>query len=569
MLIPGSRLPTVGSTIRKGGTVVSNQPAVRMTTGESAVATLIANGVDTVYCLPGVQNDHLFDALHGAQDKLRIIHTRHEQGAAYMALGAAMATGKPQVYAVVPGPGFLNTTGALCTAYAVNAPVLALVGQIPSAAIGRGYGLLHEIPDQLGVMRGLTKYADRIDAPHDAPVKVNEAFRQMRSDRPRPTALECALDVWARRAPVSIPAAASPSQALLDPDLLARAAKLLGEARNPLIIVGGGAQHASAEITALAEMLQAPVVAHRMGHGVVDRRNPLSANVIEGHALWEHADVVIGIGTRFNLQYQQWGTDAEMKIIRVDSDAQELDRYERPAISLCGDAAAVASALLNALPAHNRARESRATELLSLRTKVTAQLAFLQPQIGYLDAIRAELPVDGIFVDELTQLGYAARMVFPVHEPRTFISPGYQGTLGWGVATAIGVKAARPDRKVVAVSGDGGFLFNAQELATAVQQRIPIVIVLVNDNAYGNVRRIQATQYGNRLIASDLRNPDFQKFVDSFGALALKAGSPAELRAALRTAFAADVPAVIEVPAGPMPDPWNTLRAPRNRPRRG
>jgi acetolactate synthase-1/2/3 large subunit len=137
------------------------------------------------------------------------------------------------------------------------------------------------------------------------------------------------------------------------------------------------------------------------------------------------------------------------------------------------------------------------------------------------------------------------------------------------VATALGVKIARPDRKVVAVSGDGGFLFNAQELATAVQQRIPIVVVLVNDNAYGNVRRIQSTSFGNRLIASDLHNPDFQKFVDSFGALALKANSPDELRAALRTAFKADVPAVIEVPAGPMPDPWGTLRPPRNRPRKG
>ncbi|MGE0224063.1 MAG: thiamine pyrophosphate-dependent enzyme [Acetobacteraceae bacterium] len=548
---------------------MTNAEARRMTTGEAAVATLIENGVDTVYCLPGVQNDYLFDALHGAQDRLRIVHTRHEQGAAYMALGAAMASGKPGVYAVVPGPGFLNTTGALCTAYAVNAPVLALVGQIPAAAIGRGYGLLHEIPDQLSIMRGLTKFADRIHAPHDAPLKVNEAFRQMISDRPRPAALECALDVWARRAPVALPAAAGADNALVDPDLLARAAKMLGEAKNPLIIVGGGAQHASAEVTALAEMLQAPVIAHRMGHGIVDRRNPLSVNLVEGHALWEHADVVLGIGTRLNIQYMQWGTDAEMKIIRVDADAQELDRYERPAIGLCGDAAQVLLGLLDAVPAHNSARPPRREELSALRAKVAGQLAFLQPQIGYLDAIRAELPDDGIFVDELTQLGYAARMVFPVYQPRSFISPGYQGTLGWGVATALGVKVARPDRKVVAVSGDGGFLFNAQELATAVQQRIPVVIVLVNDNAYGNVRRIQRDQFGNRLIASELHNPDFRKFVESFGAMALKAASPDDLRSALRTAFQADVPAVIEIPAGPMPDPWASLRPPRNRPRRG
>jgi len=537
----------------------------RMTTGEAAVATLIQNGIDTVYCLPGVQNDHLFDALYGAQNQIRPIHTRHEQGAAYMALGDAMARGKPAVYAVVPGPGFLNTTAALSTAYAVNAPVLALVGQIPAAAIGRGYGLLHEIPDQIGVMRGLTKYADRIHAPHDAPLKVNEAFRQMRTDRPRPAALECALDVWARRAPVGIPAAVPVETPAIDPDLLSRAAKLLGEAKNPLIIVGGGAQDAGPEVTALAELLQAPAVAHRMGQGVVDRRNPLAANLVEGHALWAEADVVLAIGTRLNIQYMQWGTDSAMKIIRVDADAQELDRYERPAIGLCGDAAPILRALLNAVPGHNRLRPSRRDELLGLRAKVSGQLAFLQPQIGYLEAIRAELPEDGIFVDELTQLGYTGRLTFPVYQPRSFISPGYQGTLGWGVATALGVKVARPDRKVVAVSGDGGFLFNAQELATAVQHRIPVVTVLVNDSAYGNVRRIQRDNYGNRLIASNLRNPDFQKFTESFGAMALKATSPAELRTALRTAFAADVPAVIEVPADPMPDPWGVLRPPRNR----
>jgi acetolactate synthase I/II/III large subunit len=537
----------------------------KLTTGEAAVATLARNGIDTVYCLPGVQNDYLFDALHGAQDRIRAVHTRHEQGAAYLALGAAMASGKPQVYAVVPGPGFLNTTAALSTAYAVNAPVLALVGQIAQSAIGRGYGHLHEIPDQLGIMRSLTKYADRIHAPHEAPLKVTEAFREMRSGRPRPAALECAIDVWSRRAPVTIPAAAGPEQAAIDPDAIAQAAKLLGEAARPMIVVGGGAQDASAEVTAIAEMVQAPVIAHRMGQGVMDRRNPLAGNILVGHKLWETADVVLAVGTRLNVPLTQWGTDANLKVIHIDADADELDRVQRPAIGIVGDATPVLRALLDALPRHTRRRESRRDEMLGLRAEMDAKVAFLQPQIAYLEAIRAELPEDGVFVDELTQLGYVGRMVFPVYRPRTYISPGYQGTLGWGVATALGVKLARPDKPVVAVSGDGGFLFNAQELATAVQQRIPVVIVLMNDNAYGNVRRIQADMFGNRLIASNLHNPDFQKFVESFGALAMRATSPAELREKLRTALKADMPTVIEVPAGPMPDPWRVLRPPRNR----
>jgi acetolactate synthase-1/2/3 large subunit len=536
-----------------------------MTAGEAIVASLVANGIDTIFCLPGVQNDYLFDALHGAGDKIRPIHTRHEQGAGYMALGKAMASGKPAAYTVVPGPGFLNTTAALCTAYATNAPVLAIIGQIAQGSIGRGYGHLHELPDQLAIMRLLTKHADRIRAPHEAPLKVTEAFRQLQSGRPRPVALECALDVLARRAPVHIPGAAAADIAEIDPDAIARAAKLLGEAQAPLIIVGGGAQHASAEVTAIAELLQAPVVAHRMGQGIVDARHPLAANVLMGHKLWGKADVVLAVGTRLQVQLQQWGTDAALKVVRIDADADELDRIARPTIGITADAADALRLLRNALPAHNRRRESRTAEIADLRAEQQQVTAILQPQIGYLDAIRAELPEDGIFVDELTQLGYAARLVFPVYRPRTFISPGYQGTLGWGVATAIGVKVARPDVPVVAVSGDGGFLFNAQELATAVQQRIPVVIMLVNDGAYGNVRRIQAESFGNRLIASDLRNPDFQKFVDSFGALALRATSPAELRQALRTAFKSDVPAVIEVPAGVMADPWPLMRQPPSR----
>lgn len=542
-----------------------DQPS-KMTTGEAAVAALIQNGIDTMFCLPGVQNDYLFDAMHGAQNRLRVIHTRHEQGAAYMATGAAMATGKPAVYAVVPGPGFLNTTGALCTAYGANAPVLALVGQIAASAIGRGYGHLHEIPDQLGIIRSLTKYADRIRAPYEAPLKVNEAFRQMRSGRQRPVGLECAIDVWSRRAPVAIPAAAEPDQAPIDLDAVVQAAKLLGEAARPVIFVGGGAQDASAEVTAIAEMLQAPVIMHRMGQGVLDRRNPLAGNILVGHKLWETTDAVLAVGTRLNTPLMQWGTDAKLKVVRIDADAEELDRVERPAVGIVGDAAPVLRALLDALPAQVRPRGSRREEMLGLRAEADAKLAFLQPQIDYLNAIRAELPEDGILVDELTQLGYAARVIFPVYRPRTFITTGYQGTLGWGVATAIGVKQAQPGKAVVAISGDGGFLFNAQELATAVQQRIPVVVVLVNDNAYGNVRRIQADMFGNRLIASDLHNPDFQKFVESFGALALRASSPAALREALRVALRSEVPAVIEVPAGPMPDPWKALRPARVRP---
>ena len=192
----------------------SKQPAAetaaRMTTAEAAVAALIAHGINTIYALPGVHNDPLFDALFRAGDSIRTIHTRHEQGAAYMALGAALATGAPQVYTVVPGPGLLNSAAALLTAYGMNAPVLALIGQIAQSAIGRGLGHLHEIRDQAGIIARLVDFSARIREPGEAAGLVADALRAMGTGRPGPAVLECAIDVWGRSSPVPAIAPASP-----------------------------------------------------------------------------------------------------------------------------------------------------------------------------------------------------------------------------------------------------------------------------------------------------------------------------------------------------------------------
>jgi len=203
------------------------------------------------------------------------------------------------------------------------------------------------------------------------------------------------------------------------------------------------------------------------------------------------------------------------------------------------------------------------------QAKMRARLAKLAPQLGFLEAIRAELPEDGIFVDEVTQVGFAARLLWPVYQPRTFLSPGYQDNLGWGFATALGAQHARPDVPVVAISGDGGFLFTSNELATAMRHRIPLTVIVFNDGAFGNVRRIQEESYGNRLIASDLANPDFVRYAQSFGAEAERVRNPQELRPALKRAFKRrDGPTLIEVPVGPMPSPWEFIMMPRVRGRR-
>ena len=536
-----------------------------LSTAQAVVSMLELNGIDTLFCLPGVQNDPFFDALYDRTNAIRPMHARHEQACAYMALGYAMATGKPSAYVVVPGPGFLNTTAALSTAYAVNAPVLALTGQIQQAMIGRNVGLLHELPDQLSIMRGLTKWADRITSPAEAPGLVNEAFRRLLSGRRRPVALECAMDTWARKMPVELPAAAAKADPCpVDEEAIERAARLLGAARKPLIVVGGGAQDAGPHVLQIAEMLEAPVATGRMGQGVIDGRHRLSVTALAAYRFWSEADVVLAAGTRLQPQQMTWGLRPDLKIIRIDIDGEELDRQRKPEIGIIGDAAATLKVLADRLGKHNTKRNGRADEIAKIKGEAMKEVRdTLAPQVSYLDAIRAALPEDGILVDELTQMGYAARLAYPTYRPRTFLSPGYQGTLGWGYATSLGAKVAKPDTPVLSISGDGGFLFTAMEMSTAAQNNIGVVAVVFSDGAYGNVKRIQQQAFNNRTIASDLHNPDFVKLGESFGIASERVRSPAELGTAISRGLSRGGPMLIDCPVGPLPDPWGLVAQPR------
>ena len=538
----------------------------RLTTAEATVETLLRHGIDTVYALPGLHNDPLFDAFYHAAGRLRVIHPRHEQTAAYMALGAALATGKPQAFAVVPGPGMLNAGAALLTAYGMNAPVIALVGQIPQADIDRGHGHLHEIHDQLGLMRHITKWAARIRSPQEAPALVSEAVWQATTGRPRPVALECALDTWARRAEVVLPdAPLPPPAAAIDEEAIAAAAAILGASERPIIVVGGGAIGAGAEIVELAERLEAPVSSYRRGRGVIPSSHRLAVDMPIGHRLWKDADAVLAVGTRFLIQNGNWGIDRNLKVVRLDIDPDEHERFRKPDVALVGDAAPQLRALIAALSRSSRRRPSRADELKGHRAWLAERLSRLQPQLSFLAAIRAALPEDGIFVDEVSQIGFASRVALPIEKPRTFLSPGYQDNLGWGFGTALGVKAAMPDRKVLAIAGDGGFMYQVGELATAARHKLAVVVVVFDNGGFGNVKRIQQERYGNRLIASDLQNPDFCRLADSFGVASFKALDARQLEDCLRKAFALDAPALVWVPHGDVPSPWDLIMMPRVR----
>ena len=312
-------------------------------------------------------------------------------------------------------------------------------------------------------------------------------------------------------------------------------------------------------------MLEAPVIAYRRGQGVVSARHRLSVNMPIGHRLWKDADAVLAIGTRLLIQQTQWGMDDAIKVVRLDIDPEEHDRLRKPAVALVGDAADYGAALLDRLPAHNIKRASRADEIAGHRAWLAERLSRLEPQMGFLKAMRNALPEDGIFVDEVTQLGFASRLAFPVYAPRTYLSPGYQDNLGWGYGTALGVKAALPERPVLAIAGDGGFLYQIGELATAVQHNIAVVLVVFDNGLFGNVRGIQKEQYGNRIIASDLVNPDFAKLAETFGVAAFRATTAAELEKAVSDAFACGGPALVHVPCGEMPSPWDMILMPKVR----
>lgn len=538
------------------------------TGAQTLVRSLIAHGVDTLFGLPGVQLDWLFDALYDARDAIRVVHSRHEQGAAYMADGYARTTGRVGVCTVVPGPGVLNAGAALATAYACSSPVLCISGQIHSDGIDRGLGLLHEIPHQERVLESVTRWTGRALVPDDLPALVDRAFAELGSGRARPVALEVPLDVLAGHA-----RGASAEQRLGDPNevpvadldagALRRAADLIATSERPVFYSGGGTLAAGAwdVLEALAEALEAPVVMSVDGRGAVSDRSDLAHTGLSGQALVEEADVLIAVGTRFWQPARLWHLAANVHVVRIDADPAEIARHGPPTVGLLGDAREVLSRLRELLDGHGagRARTSRRAELRGRKRAAEQQLAAYEPQASYARALRSALPDDAITVNDLTQVTFFGTLGFPVYAPRTFVGPGYQGTLGSAYATALGAQVGNPGRTVVAIAGDGGFLYALAELATQRQHDLPVISVVFNDGAFGNVKRTQQEQFGGRLIASDLVNPDFVQLGRAFGLDAERVDSPLGLEASLRAAVAGRRPTLIEVSVGPMSNAWPVL----------
>jgi len=534
-----------------------------MTGGEAIVSGLVAHGIDTVFGLPGAQVYGLFDALHRAQ--LKVIGARHEQACGYMAFGYARSSGKVGVFSVVPGPGVLNAGAAMLTAFGSNEPVLCLTGQVPTQFLGKGRGHLHEMPDQLATLRTFVKWAERIEYPDAAPTLVSRAFQEMLSGRRGPVALEMPWDVFTQRAETGLAKVFDSFPAPLpDPDRITQAAALVAAGKRPMIFVGSGAIDAREEILELAEMIDAPVVAFRSGRGIVSNAHELGLTMAAAYKLWPHTDLMIGIGTRMELPASsfRWPFRPDgLKSIRIDIDPVEMRRLT-PDAAVVSDAKAGTRELLAAVSkAGYRKTGGRRAAIREASAAALQEIQKVQPQMAYLNILREVLPPNAIVTDELSQVGFASWYGFPVYEPRTFITSGYQGTLGSGFPTALGAKVANPDRPVVAITGDGGFMFAVAELATAVQFNIGVVTLVFNNNAYGNVRRDQRTRFDGRVVASDLINPDFVKLAESFGVAASRVTSPDHFRPALEKALAFGGPYLIaiEVPKDSETTPWTFI----------
>jgi acetolactate synthase-1/2/3 large subunit len=430
-----------------------------------------------------------------------------------------------------------------------------VTGQIQSDLIGRGRGVLHEINDQMETIASVTKWQGRAMKPAEIPALVHRAVQELRSGRPRPVELEIPPDVLEAKGDVMLLEAEEPQAPAIDTDALESAARMLGQAKSPLIFSGGGIIGGQAweELQRLAEALEAPAIMTANGRGALSDRHHLAHGPRSTRALLPDSDVILVVGTRFVYGAGETMAKRDKRVIQIDIDPEEVGRNYKPDIGIVADAGPALGTLCERVGQYNSHRPSRREELTALKQSVAEQGLKTQPQASFALAIRAELPDDGVFFQESTQVGYWSSVYFPVYNPRTYFTSGYQGTLGYGFPTAMGAQTGLPGKRVVSVNGDGGFFYNVQELSTLAQQNIPLTAIVFNDNAYGNVKRIQQTRFGGRELAVDLHNPDMLKLAEAYGVEGRRATTPEELRRVLHEVFASPRPVLIEVPVGQMP----------------
>jgi 5-guanidino-2-oxopentanoate decarboxylase len=523
--------------------------ATNQTGGQAAIALLERYGVDTVFGIPGVHTLELYRGL--ADSKIRHVAVRHEQGAGFMADGYARASGKPGVCVLITGPGMTNAATPIGQAYSDSVPMLVLSSVNATDDLGKGRGRLHEITSQQAAMAPLTAFSRTVRHAHEMPDAYADAYRIFEAGRPRPVHIELPLDLLAAPGPLLDERAATAVPPIPDPDLIAKAAALIAGARRPVILAGGGMADHGGVVRALAEKIGAAIIPTVAAKGAVPDSHPLcvgsTLSLPPTQELLRSADVIIAVATEL-AETDSWIERLPIagKLIRIDIDPAALCRDYPPEVAILGDGATALAALLAGLANGCRSQIDRA-ELARIRDGVFAALPPLQRKHArVLDALREVLPDDGIVATDMTQIAYTGCYYFRCERPRCWFHPLGYGTLGYALPAAIGAKLAAPERATVALAGDAGFLFTVQELATAVELKLPLAILLWNNDALAQIAEGMVDK-GIPEIGVRQRNPDFIKLGKAFGCRTVKPTSLARLKSALKTAFAADGPTLIEV----------------------
>ena len=515
------------------------------TCGQALVRLLADYGVDTVFGIPGTHTIELYRGLAGSG--LRHVLPRHEQGAGFMADGYARVSGRPGVCFVITGPGVTNIATAIGQAYSDSVPMLVLSTALATADLGRGYGRLHEITDQRAVTAPLTAFSATAMSASEVPELVARAFAVFASARPRPVHIELPFDVIAAPAAGAWTRRPAPAKPVLDATLVGRARDLLMAAERPVVIAGGGAARAADSIRRMVDTLGSAVVTTVAGKGIVPDGHPLNLGAMLPQAaaveVVSGADVVLAIGTEL-AETDHWLDRLPIsgRVIRVDIDPAKLTDTHAPEIAIHADAAAMAEMLADGLSPGRAAAATDDTKgrIATVLDRIAAGDSRLRRQHRcVLDILRAQLPADAVVTSDMTQIAYSGNEIFPTTVPGTWIHPAGFSTLGFALPAAMGAKLAAPDRAVVAIAGDAGFLFTVQELATAAELGLPLPVILWNNEALGEIRD-QMIERGVEPIGVVSRNPDFQALAVAFGCRAVMPDS--------RDGFAAAVAAALKHP---------------------
>ena len=514
-----------------------------LSTGEALVGLLEAYGVDTIFGIPGVHNIEMYRAL--PRSKIRHVLVRHEQGAGFMADGYARATGKPGVCFTITGPGVLNILTPMGQAWSDSSPMLVIATALDIRDSAQGRGRLHEMLDQRGAAATVTTFHMRAYTPKDVRDAIARAFANFASQRPRPVYIEIPIDTLKEPAGDGWTARALPKLPLPDPQQIGAATARLNAARRPLILLGGGAMGAGAEALAIAEKLQAPILTTVAGKGVVPADHPLCMGHRLGRAaavsFLKSSDAILCVGSELS-ETDFWDTDVliDANLLRIDIDPASLARPHTAEIAILGDARAALAAIAPAITA--RSTKGLATDDL----QDAPPDAVRQMLIKVLDVIRASLPAETVFASDMTQIAYAANEDFDVLRPRTWIHPVGFGTLGFGLPAGIGAKFGVAETPVAILHGDYGIQYTLNELGTAVEHKLPVIVLLWNNELLGAIHDSMA-RAGIQPNNVTLRNPDFQALAKAYGCNAEKPSSLKALADVIKAALKAEGPTLIEM----------------------